>query len=737
MRRENPTGVIHVPPAPPPQPLMQTFPVASESGLAMDDGLGHHFRILLAHWLQISTVTIAVTLATLAWLIKTQPVFEASARVQVSVDAPDYATLKDSATSALDDTELVNTYVAVIEGDSLARATIAKYGLEMVPEFAGSRTPARIEDVVRTFENHLNVRRVPETRLVEITFASTDPTLAANVANALANGLITFELQQNFDSATKATSWLDTELKTLQGQVEQADQAVVDYQEKNDIVNVDDRQTITTQKLSQLSQSLTSAIEDRIEKQAAVQALQHSPDGVTGLPQEASDPLLPQLRQRRAEVESDLALLRTQFGPNYPNVKQLVQQVAALDSAIRAEQDRLSKRLQQSYLSALDREKLLTAAVNQQTEVFNSLSQKSVQYLILKGQAASKHQLYDGLLQKQREASVTAGITSSHVTIVDAASVPLRPARPKRVLDLAMGVLAGLVLGSLFVVGREQWDRTVRTPDDLDRLGARPLIGVVPRFTPDRDSTAAALGQRRILRIRGVELDAYRTIRTALQLSVGSQGSSSIAVSSPLPGEGKSTCVANLAHAYSQTGQRVLIVDADLRRPSQHIGFDCPRSPGLSEVLLGEVGLERATVPVGASGLHLLPAGRRISNPSELLQSPAFAELMKTLPEHFDRILIDCTPLLGLPDGVLGISQADMQIIITRCKSTPKSALRRVLVMCRQVNLEPTGFVLNSFNADSAYGDGYGYYGYASAYRDYHGATEAEELPASLPTTQS
>ncbi len=726
-----------------PEPAPSAWALATRSDIVRDEDpfWNRQIEALLSHWRTIAVVTLAVVLATLAWLLKTVPQYAATARVQVTEQSPDYATLKDSAAAAVSDAQLVNTYVAVIQGDSLARTAVTQLHLNQDPEFAGASLPGKLENTVQAFEKHLSVRRVPDTRLVEITFTSSSPARSAQVANALANDLIEFELQQNYDSATKASGWLDKELQSLQGEVEQADQALVDYEEKNQIVNVDDRQTITTQKLSQLNQSLTQAIADRIQKQSDYQAmLDASRGGSVAMP--VSDSLIPQLRQKRADTAAQLAQLEVQFGPKYPRVMQLQQEASALDAAIQAEQARALQRLWQDYRAAAEREKLLTSAVGAQTTFFNDLSQRMVQYQILKRQADSKHQLYDGLLQKQREAAVSTGITSSRVNVVDTAYVPLRPARPLWTLDLAMSLVLGLLLGGAVVIGREQWDRTIRTPEDLEWLGARPLLGVVPNFAVQKGPSAGEMDAHAIdlpiLRRRSAELEGYRNIRTTLQLSAADRPVRVVAITSAMPGDGKSTCVANLASTFAQTGERVLILDADLRRPSQHIGFRIHRSPGLADVLLDGADPNVAITATAIPHLFLLPVGRRVLNPSEVLQSRAFAELVKSLHGQFDRIFIDCTPMLGLSDGLLASAVADTQVIVVRSSTTPKAAIRRILSVCRQTNMDLAGFVLNGFDPGAGRGYGYGYYEYRGAYQHYHDAMDdAMEADAEVPATRS
>jgi capsular exopolysaccharide synthesis family protein len=464
-------------------------------------------------------------------------------------------------------------------------------------------------------------------------------------------------------------------------------------------------------------------------------------DGGAALP--STDVLIPQLRQKRAEVAASLAQLEVRFGPKYPGVLQLQQQAAALDAAIQSEQDRITQRSRQDYGAAVERERLLTTAVAGQTATFNDLSEKMVQYQILKRQADSEHQLYDGLLQKQRDAAVSSGITSSSVNVVDAASVPLHPARPMRSLDLAMSLVLGLFLGGFLVIGREQWDRTIKSPDDLEWLGARPLLGIIPSFDSATGSdtaiaVAAGAGRHAIIRRRSSELEGYRNIRTALQLSAVDRAGRVIAITSAMPGEGKSTCTANLACTFAQTGERVLILDADLRRPSQHVGFRSPRSPGLTDILLGEVDAAHAIIPTSIAHLSLLPVGRRVPNPSEILQANAFADLVKSLQGQFDRIFVDCTPMLGLSDGLLGSAVADTQLIIVRSGTTPKAAIRRVLAVCRQTNMDLAGFILNGFDPSAGHGYGYGYYEYQSAYKAYHDAADEEmDADASLPAARS
>src|SRR5271169_6647904 len=478
---------------------------------------------------------------------------------------------------------------------------------------------------------------------------------------------------------------------------------------------------------------MTLAESDRMQKEAVFRQTQ-SNDPVAIAAAIVSDPaamLLDKLREQQAALRVQIADLSVQFGPSYPKVAQLNNQLKEIDRQFQTETDKAVDHLKGQYLAALQREEMLRGAFDKQKQEANKLNESAIEYSILKRDLDSNRTLYEGLLEKMKQAEVTAGLRSNNFRIIDAARVPTSPSEPNIPRNLSFALVLGVIsaVGLAFLL--ENMDNTVRTPEQATALSALPSLGMIPLGSKSGDH--GPVGKRLALTAASKEVvemvtqvrpqsqmaESYRALRTSLLLSNLGAPPKVIMVTSARPQEGKTTTSINTAIVLAQKGVRVLLIDADLRRPSVHKTLGMGPRSGLSNVLTGSATVQQTvTASPVLPNLFILPAGTPPPNPAELLASANMRELVAELREQYDHIVIDTPPTLSVTDAVVLSPRADAVVLVIRSGQTTKVALRRSRDILTQVNAKVVGVLLNAVDLSSP--DYYYYYEYQGKYARYY-----------------
>jgi len=665
--------------------------------------------------------------------LHTTPMYRAEGQITISRENLNPLGFKDdSATGGSDSSVDVDlaTQVTILKSGSLVLQAVRTLQPGERPEGSTANapdadpsapltSPSQLSEVqkaelIRTFKHDLMVAVIPDTRVIQIDYMSPKPRAAADAVNALINAFITQNLRTRFEATNQAAEWLTKQLSDLQLKVEISEEKLVRYQKEHGIVGTDEKQNIITSKLEDLNKQLTDAEADRIQKQAIYQlTLSGDPEAVSTVSQ---DTLLQSLRAEQAELKNQLAQAGVQLGSAYPKVVELKNRMQQLNETIDVELKKTISRIHNDYVGALGREKMLRQAFEQQKEDASQLNQNAIEYTLLKRDADSNRQLYDSLTQKLKEASLSAGLSSTNVHIVDPASPPLTPVVPDIPRNLGIGLLVGLTGGIALAFVFEALDTTVRTPDQAEAIADLPSLAIVP--LTKRELVVTADKRRRLLRSEQQKSDeiatltysrpnsetaeAYRALRTAILLSMPDTPPQLILFTSPLPTDGKTVTSVNSAIVLAQEGRRVLLVDADLRRPSISKSLGIDSGAGLSTVLAGNVLPESVILPSPQlPNLFLLPAGPISPRPSELLNSARMKHLLAQWREMFDHVIIDSSPILAVTDTVRLSVEVDAVILVVRSAQTSKAALRRAVMLLAQVNAKLLGVVFNAFDSTS------------------------------------
>jgi len=716
---------------------------------AQESSLREYLRVLIKRkWLVISCIVGIFATVAIASLRET-PIYEAAGQIAVNKADSNLISFKDSmpVVEYYDQGDL-DTEVRIIQSDLLALQVIRQLNLDKRPEFGGhpdQKQANLVADSLQTDSNRatavlgaflggLHVSLIPNTRIIEIHYNSTDPQLAASIVNTLAATYVEQNFKTKFESTMQASDWLSKQLVDLQMKVETSQEKLVRYQKEHEILGNDEKQNITTEKLDEINKELTLAESDRMQKEAIYRQTQSTdPDAiaaaiVTGNP--GGSGLLDSLRAQQAALKIQVADLGTQFGPSYPKIAQLNNQLKEIDHQLQSETNKAVDHLRGQYLAALQRENLLHDSFEKQKQEANKLNESAIEYSLLKRDVESNRTLYEGLLEKLKEAGVTAGLRSTNFRILKPArapSVPVEPNIPRNLsFALVLGVISGLGLAFLL----ENMDNTVRTPEQAQALSALPSLGMIPlgskTTTHGTAANRLALTSSREavetvtqVRPQSQMAESYRALRTSLLLSNLGAPPKVIMVTSARPQEGKTTTSINTAIVLAQKGVRVLLVDADLRRPSVHKTLGMGPRSGLSNVLTGSATLQQTiTISPLVPNLFILPAGTPPPNPAELLASANMRDLIAELREQFDHIVLDTPPTLSVTDAVVLSPRADATILVIRSGQTTKQALRRSRDILMQVNAHVAGVLLNAVDLTSP--DYYYYYEYQGKYTHYY-----------------
>src|SRR5882672_4240828 len=702
-----------------------------------------YLLILRKHQWLILSFMLAVVSITAIGTFRMQPVYLATSRIAIDRENSNILPFQNTDDYVVDLENYIETQSKILTSETLALQTIRSGILAGQADFStdpsasdalatGSLANLKAPPELGAFLGSLSVKRVPNSRLLDITFESTSPLQAAQIVNAHIKNYIEQNFQSRYEATTRASTWLTDQLNELKIRVEKAEDARITYERQNQIWALDDKQNVTTQRLADLNKQLTDAQSERMRKQSMFEfAKAGDIDSVQDL------------LRKRADINAQFIDASTQYGPNFPKVQRLQSQLKEFDASIDKEKKAVMARLQSEYAEARQREQLLSQALDQQKTEVNQMSERMVQYSILKREAEANKALYDGLLTKLKEAGISAGLRSSNIRVVDPAMVPTYPSRPAKTRNIALSFVIGLVGGIGLALLREYMDNTVKSPDDIEALVRLPSLAVVPAFSEsngDRPRSKLLKGASTNGHDQRIELvaqhlpksqmsEAFRALRTSLLLSQADHPPQVIMVTSALPREGKTTAAANLAVTLAQLGDRTLLIDADLRKPGigRLLSLGSGKYAGLSSFLAGVSSLDLVTIQHPAiPNLSAIPTGPLPPNPADLLSSHKLDDAIAELRTKFKFIVIDSPPIMAATDAVILSVKADGVLLVVRSGETPKEAFTRTRDLLASVKAHLLGVVLNAVDSTAPdYYYSYRYYPYSQGY----GPQEQSETP--------
>jgi capsular exopolysaccharide synthesis family protein len=695
--------------------------------------LKDYLRVVVKRkWVVLAVFVAVVTTVAIA-TFRQRPVFQATAQLQIEKENPNILSIKEVMELDASNADYYQTQYRILQSRTLAQAVIDKLGLAAHPEFVPSGTAAgggaagaAASALVDAFLARITIEPLRTTRLVNVRARAFDPQLSARMANALVELYIEQNTRQKVDTTQQAGAWLSEQATEARSKLEQSERALQQFNERNNVISLEERQSLLVQKLEELNSEITKARTARIELETRAQqlaAMRKAGGGVEGLESMSeviASPVIQGMKTELGRLEAELADAAKVYTPKHPKIVALNTQIPALRQRIASEINRVAQSIRNEYEVALKREQSLTEALEQQKRQVQEMNQLAISDRALKREVENNRRIFDVLMSREKETGLVGGMRTSNIRIVDRAEVPRDPVSPRKARNLALALIVGLVGGLGLAFFLEYLDDTVRDPDDLERYVRVPFLGPVPVLEPkvpgDRSRDLLSLQEP-----KSVYAEAYRAVRTSLLFSSPDNPPRVIMLTSPGPQEGKSLTAINLAVTMALTGNRVLLVDADLRKPRLHKTFGIDNAHGLSSLIGGDSDVGRALHRTEVPSLMVMTSGPIPPNPSELIGSARMGKLLELLRGKFDRILIDCTPLIAVTDATVLAARVDGVILVIKAGATGRRILQRGVRQLHDVQARIVGAVLNQIDARKST-----YYYSSYYYSHYYG----EEKPA-------
>lgn len=762
--------------------------------------LREYWRKIRKHKWLILVLTVIVTGLVTIQAYRTKSLYRAATTIEVG--RQNTALIKDGAILLPSgDSDSINTHIQVLQSYSVLESTAARLKLDQRPRFLEidqmksgweavttiadrfrpgrpkpAQTPvppvnasvkkasgrpvilpedsARLAPMVGVLSRNLTVEQVPGTRILSVSFTHTDPAIAVEVTETIAQDFIDRNSEVKSESFRNTSDWLDRTTRDLKARMEEAEQALVTYSREHNIFSTggDKGGDLTAGKLADLHSQATKAEVERILKASLYEEVKNG--RADKLPEAFADTKVSALQQKLSELTVQEAQLSVKFGSTNPALVAVRQQIASIEKQIGESREILKEKLKADYERAIREEKSLTEALDKAKLEASRQNQATIQYNILDQQAQITKTLYNDFLQKTNQASIAKAdstFSTSNIQILDHARLPGAPVGPNRLRAILIGLFMSLVAGAGLALLIEFLDNTVKTPEDVERLVHLPTLALIPVLAPvatvrktrllgtprngsgsDQYDTNVALSPGGFNTLAALDprssgAEAYRVLRTSILMSSAGQPPKTILFTSSQPGEGKSTTVINTAISLAQNGASVLVVDCDLRRPSLHKKLGLSNQTGLTSYLSRSISIDdlihQLDVVQGMpmSNLSVVTAGPIPPNPAELLGSEHMRKLLRLFADCYDHVLIDSPPIVNVTDPLILSGMADGAILLIHGGKTPRETVRRAQHELASVGARIFGVVLNNLNLRR---EGYEYYYYHRYYSKYYSESE-------------
>lgn len=746
-------------------------PRAVVDGTPGSDSFLDYWRILVRHRRSLLRFALGGLLAAILISLVQTPLYRARTSLEIRDFNENFLDLERVSPSDSTGNTIAESYfetqIKILQSESLLERVIDKLklypaqpaknwwafwsrGRQMLDPSSSTR-PSGKEELIRQAGRNLTVRAAPNTRLLEVLYEAKDAKLAADFANTLVSEFIEQSQELRWKSTRRTGEWLTGHLGEMKAKLEQAEGQLQDYARTSGLTFTtsggrfaSEEANVAEIRLRELQDELSKAHADRVAKEAKSEEAKGNQ--MEALPEMLDDPTLRDHRLKLTDLRRQFVELSATLTPEHYKVQRVQAQIAELQSAVRKERSLILSRIRNEYTTARRREKFLADAYAKQEAVVAEQSSKAIHYDTLKREVNSSRQLYEAMLQRVKQAEFASAMRASNVLVVDAAKPPLLPYRPALPMNSALGLFSGVFLGLGLVLFRERFDRKVQAPGDVQIYLNLPELGVIPQaeitaprqirnngranraplaLPPAPPLLGAPLGDCPELAtwIRKASLlaESFRATLTSILLP-GQNGDRPrvVVLTSPIPGDGKTTVASNLSIAMAETGRKVLLIDGDLRRPRMHKVFGVSNSRGLSDVLCGKtssdemVPIKHLVCETRISGLYLLPGGHSTITTSSIFYSSRMSGLLERLRGEFDMVLVDAPPMIHLADArVLG-RLADGVILVIRSGHTPLQSALFASQRFAEDGTRVLGTVLNSWDPSTS--DSYSYKEYLALY---------------------
>ncbi len=726
--------------------------------------LKEYLRVLIKNKWMIAFMTAITTGLAIAYVTSATPIYQASSTLLIEGDQNNVVSIQELYGFDASDTDYFQTQFEILKSRELAEKIVDKLGLTEHPDFTtssgfdamaaarkllGMAETASAPDkqaemlsamdpemrrrfVAQQFLDRLSVEPIRKTKLVRLGFESPDPVFAAHVANSVGEIYIEDYLDAKAEMTAKAADWLTERLSILKVSLQESEEKLQAYKEDTGLVDFGGGVTrFNEQELANFSAKLVDAQREMAEAEALFNEVQRlstsAPEVLENLPAVQQSALVQTYKVDRAEVEREIDELANRYGDRHPRMVDARSRLTVIERNLDLEIQRIMSSIQKDYELARSNVRTLEGRVAGGKSEIQSIARKSFELDQLQREVDANRNLYETFFNRFRETDEASSLDSTNARISDAAVPPLSPAKPKKSMIVALGFLLGLIASVAIAFLREYLDETVVGADQIESKLGLPLLGILPKLKANK-ATELPLSPVNLNDPKGTFAESIRTIRTSLTLGAGEDTDKLVIITSSVPNEGKSTLSANLSHSMAEM-EKVLLIDADMRRPSVHKTLGLPSdSPGLVN-LVEKTSRAADCIYKGLVGnLDVMPAGGVPGNPLELISSKRFGYLLEQLRKHYDRIVIDCPPVQAVSDALVLSRYADSVLYVVRSGETPFPVAQRGVKRMQQIGASIKGLVVTQVDIEKmrAYGGDHYYQGYY----DYYGYSEGSAAAA-------
>ncbi|MEW6365270.1 MAG: polysaccharide biosynthesis tyrosine autokinase [Acidobacteriota bacterium] len=685
-------------------------------------------------WIILTSVIVVALLGTLYSLMQ-RPAYRATATLLIDKELNILSSMEGFYYDAwYVQSEYLQTQYKLLQSRTLAERVVERLKLDQNPEFGfdpadKKADPAEAAErrggIAGLVQAVIQVAPVKDTRLVNVSYTANDPALAATIANSLVNTFIEMDIERKYQATEQASAFLTEQVSDLRKTIANLERQLQDYSVKKSIVALSDKETTIVEKLGDLNRALTEAQIDRVRKEAVYKQLSGAaPDALQDVP---GNEVFKSTKEDYVRLQREYQKKGEIFKPEYPEMIALKAELDNARRAVEAEARNLASSAYADYQAALKKEQALASMFDDQKSEATQLNSAAIQYNSIKIEIDNKKRLMEELLTKQSETGISArlrGLRTSNIRVVDRAEVPKVPIGPRTRRNALLSILLGLFagLGLAFLI--EHLDSSVKSTEEVERIAALPALGVIPALNPDSNrngyyyyyyrrrtpgagkSAKPAVDQPKSIDLipltasRSNIAEAYRAVRTAVLMASVDNPHRVFIVTSALPSEGKSATASNLAASLTQADKKVLLLDLDLRKPRLHRILGMKNVNGLTNYLSGAAEYMSIVRPTKVPGLFLVSSGPLPPNPAELLHSQKMAELMSSLRQHFDYVLIDSPPMLTVTDALVIAPRTDGVLLVVWGGKTSREALKRAREKMDLLKVHCIGVVLNNIDLE-------------------------------------
>jgi succinoglycan biosynthesis transport protein ExoP len=695
--------------------------------------LAHYLWILRRHRWKILGFVLGCVAATVIVSARLTPVYESTATVDIDRQMPSAAIGQDATRGPANDADqFLATQVGLIESDSVLRPIAERYHLLDIEKQFNKNFSRQAQQDAPILLKKLRVKRPPETYLLLISYRSTDPQLAADVANGVARSYVehTFDIQ--FHSSASLASFMEKQLEELKAKMERSSAALAQFERELNVINPEEKTSILSSRLLQLNTEYTNAQTDRVRKEAAWKSVQGGSLEAAQVSTQGEN--LKTLAQKLDDARQKFEDVKTHYGANHPEYRKASVQVEEIERQLSAARQNAAQRVEVEYRESANREAMLQKAVSETKAEFDRLNAHSFDYQSLKREADADKTLYEELVRKIKEAGINAGFQNSAIRIADPARAAIKPVFPNMKLNIALAFLFSTLLAIGAAVLSDVLDKSIRDPEQIASLFKTEVMGSLPqvkswrrRMAPVRKYEAGTTAlvradggdaAERKRNVTGFE-EAVRSLRNSILLGTFDRHLRSLMVTSATPSEGKTTTAVHLALAHAEQKHKTLLIDCDLRRPGVHGKLGINPESGLATVLQnGLKWREKLVKLVELPDLDILPTGASSRRAADLIGANLPRILEEAIPEY-DLIVIDSPPILGFPEPLQMAAAVDGVVLVALAGQTNRNAVGSALTTLQRVRANIVGLVLNEVTKDMS--DSYHYYyGYYGKYYKYY-----------------